>query len=113
MSIEWIADDAHKAFIEKTAALNSDGDLNEATTRLRIIDVILFDVLRWDRLEVEAEKYARDVGYLDYVFGKASNHSMVIEAKKEQINFVLPDHVYPAEPVHFGLIAKECPNAAA
>ena len=36
---------------------------SEATTRLRAIDVVLFDVLGWDRTEVEAEKYCRTEGY--------------------------------------------------
>ena len=37
---------------------------------LRFIDQILFKVLRWDENDVWPEEYVKNVGYLDYEFGR-------------------------------------------
>ena len=58
---------------------------------------MLFDVLGWDPTIVEAEKWTQAVGYLDYMFGPEP-FSMVLEAKRDEINFVLPDKEYPSVP---------------
>jgi hypothetical protein len=113
MSIEWLADDAYAAFSKRHEALSATGmDLNEANTRLRIINEILFDILHWDKLQVEAEKYVRIAGFVDYVFGKTNGFSLVLEAKREGVYFTLPNVKYPPEPIPFKLIAKESPAAA-
>lgn len=112
MQNQWLADDAYVAFAKMLPTFSSQQNLNEANTRLRIIDDILFDVLRWDKLEVDAEKYVRTAGFVDYVFGKSGGFSLVIEAKREGIYFVLPNREYPPKPVSFKLLAKECPEAA-
>lgn len=54
---------------------------NEATTRMRAIDTVLFDVLGWDRLRVETEKYCRGEGYADYAFFQNRAVCLVLEAK--------------------------------
>jgi hypothetical protein len=113
MSTQRLADDAYKVFREKLKTLRVTADLNEATTRIRIIDTLIFDVLGWDKLHVETEKYTRGVGYLDYIFGEEPKFPMVLEAKRDGTDFVLPDVEYPPEPVPLSLIAKECPEAAA
>ena len=111
MATEWLADDAFSAFKEKRDELIVEDGINEATTRLRSIDTMLFDVLKWDKGMVVAEKYDRADGYADYVFG-VPKFSLVLEAKREGAEFVLPAHSYPETPVPFALIAKECPAAA-
>jgi hypothetical protein len=111
MSGDWLAEDAYKMFCHKQHELETGGDLNEATTRLRVIDTILFDVLKWDKLSVETEKHSR-AGYLDYIFGRSPAYSLVLEAKREGVEFVLPSHKYPADAVPFALIARECLPAA-
>src|SRR5690348_6749396 len=63
------------------------GDMNEATTRLRIIDRLLFDCLGWHTSEVVAEDYhAGD--YVDYALGQGPE--VILEAKREGIYFTLP-----------------------
>jgi hypothetical protein len=112
MTIAWLAEDAHQAFRDLCDTLKQNEDINEATTRMRFIDQILFKVLRWDRNSVLPERYVKDVGFLDYEFG-GPPPSLVLEAKREGKSFILPGQTYPAEPVPFGLIATECREAAA
>jgi hypothetical protein len=76
---------------EKVANLAQDyatvGDMNEATTRLQIIDRLLFDGLGWNTSEVVAEEYhAGD--YVDYALGQGPE--VILEAKKEGTYFALP-----------------------
>ncbi|WP_145304155.1 hypothetical protein [Planctopirus ephydatiae] len=113
MTTEWLADDAHRTLQQLCDALilNINDDINEATTRLRFIDQILFNVLQWHVNDVETERHVRNVGYLDYEFGRPKC-SLVLEAKREGKMFVLPGRAYPSEPVPFGLIASECKEAA-
>jgi len=105
---EWLAADAYEVFKQKRSLLEASADINEATTRLRVIDTILFDVLRWDKLEVSAEQHAPEKGFADYYMASAST---VVEAKKEGVYFVLPDKKFPEEPIPFGLLSKESKDA--
>src|SRR5262249_50091321 len=75
---------------------------NESTTRLRAIDTILFDVLGWDKMVVETEKYCRAEGYADYVFWIHNSPILVVEAKKTGIDFVLPSRTFENRPYIFG-----------
>ncbi len=113
MTTEWLAEHAHQAFREFRQTLKPTEDINEATTRMRFIDQILFKVLRWDESDVQPEKHVKNVGYLDYEFGPGPHRSLVLEAKREEATFILPGRSYPNEPVPFGLIAKECKDASA
>ena len=64
------------------------GDINEATTRLRIIDKILFECLGWHTADVEAEQaYNRE--FVDYALGQPVTEA-IVEAKREGIHFTLP-----------------------
>lgn len=112
MTTEWLADDAHRAFRELCNTLKPNEDMNEASTRMRYIDQILFKVLGWDRNDVRPEEYVKNVGYLDYEFGPQQQCALVLEAKREGKTFVLLGRDYPAEPVPFSLIATECKEAA-
>ena len=61
-------DIAYSDFVaRRTELAQLSPDANEATTRLRSIDTLLFEVLDWEKEEVEAEKYCRVEGYADYV----------------------------------------------
>ena len=84
---------------------------NESTTRLRAIDTILFDVLAWDKMVVETEKYCRAEGYADYVFFINHFATLVVEAKRSAVDFVLPDRSFENRPYVFGILATECPSA--
>jgi hypothetical protein len=61
---------------------------NEATTRLHLIDRLLFECLGWDREDCVAEEQYEGQ-YTDYSFGSPSR-KLVVEAKKEGIHFDLP-----------------------
>lgn len=62
--------------------------MNEATTRLRIINRLLFDCLGWAANEVEAETH-QDGQYVDYAVG-APAVELILEAKREGATFTLP-----------------------
>lgn len=61
---------------------------NEATTRLQIIDRLLFDCLGWDRTNCIAEERYDDK-YTDYSF-YAPHRTLIVEAKREGIYFDVP-----------------------
>ena len=61
---------------------------NEATTRLHLIDRLLFECLGWDREDCVPEEQF-DGEYTDYSFGMPSRN-LVVEAKKEGVHFELP-----------------------
>jgi hypothetical protein len=84
---------------------------NEATTRLRAIDTVLFDVLKWDKTKVETEKYCREVGYSDYAFRQGESLCLILEAKKEGQTFVIPDKQLGDRAIGFGFLEAECPAA--
>ena len=94
----------------KTIIAAAEGK-NEAATRLLAIDTMLFEVLGWDRVTVEPEKYCREEGFADYVFQDGTGFGMVLEAKKADATFVICSNKLPVEPVGFALLAKECPAA--
>ncbi|MEK6335665.1 MAG: hypothetical protein AABM67_12000 [Acidobacteriota bacterium] len=60
---------------------------NEASTRFHVINELIEDVLRWPKSAVKVEHHDES-GYSDYELGSPS--SVVIEAKREGITFVLP-----------------------
>jgi GTPase SAR1 family protein len=62
--------------------------LNEATTRLQLIDGLLFDCLGWDRVDCIAEE-AYGGEYTDYSLS-APHRLLIVEAKKEGLYFELP-----------------------
>lgn len=62
--------------------------MNEATTRLRVIDELLRDVLAWPLSETTAEVH-HGGEYTDYELGSPSTE-VVVEAKREGTYFTLP-----------------------
>ncbi|MET9331937.1 hypothetical protein ABZX78_12135 [Streptomyces cellulosae] len=70
---------------------DSDGDYmgrNEATTRMHLIDRIVFDALQWPRDQCTPEESHGGL-YADYVLG-LPKRQMIWEAKKEDVYFELP-----------------------
>lgn len=62
---------------------------NEATTRLKLIDTIIFDLLRWTKDDVRVEYHLAEDGvteFADYIIS-TGQHSILIEAKKVGSNF--------------------------
>lgn len=64
-------------------------DRNEATTRLHLIDTIVFGALRWRRQDCRTEE-PLDNSYTDYSLGSPATQ-LIVEAKKEGEYFTLPD----------------------
>lgn len=112
MTTGWLAEHAFNVFEQKESILSNIDAANEATTRLRAIDTMLFEVLRWDKALTETERFVRAEGYADYVFGDEPNFILVLEAKREGASFVLSDDVPADRPVPFNLLARESPAAA-
>lgn len=108
-----ISDEAFAAYEKFLVNGGADLKLNEDTTRLRLINSILFDVLNWDRNAVTTEKYVRDAGYADYVFIVRGERSLILEAKRAGTTFVLPDNDYPDHAVPFTMICNLCKDAHA
>ena len=76
-----------------TALIEKVGDSgqkhrNEATTRLQLIDELLFDCLGWDKADCVAEDNF-DGTYTDYSLGNP-HKNLIVEAKKEDIYFEVP-----------------------
>lgn len=68
---------------------DKDGSRNEATTRLHLIDRILFDCLGWSREEDTVLEEAHGSEYADYVL-RCPHRMLIVEAKKEGDYFELP-----------------------
>lgn len=68
-----------------------EADLNEANTRLLIIDEVLL-ALGWDKLDFNPESYsARSGGYLDYLLKVEGYPRLVVEAKRTGTTFTSPN----------------------
>lgn len=75
-----------QAFAEWYAA--HVGDRNEATTRLMLVDRLLFECLAWPKTSVVLEE-SQGGEYADYTFS-APRRVLVVEAKKEGSYFEIP-----------------------
>lgn len=87
-------------------------DANEAATRLRAIDTLLFEILDWDKEDIEPERYCRAEGYADYVCMVDGQNLLVIEAKRAGKSFLLSADNLESRPYSFGFIASESKDAA-
>jgi hypothetical protein len=107
----WSAELSFEKFLQLKPTIAAADGTNEDTTRLRAIDTVLFDVLGWDKLDVETELYCRAEGFADYALSDGLSICWIVEAKKTGETFVLPNREYPAVPIGFPLLARECPAA--
>ncbi|EKY2083074.1 hypothetical protein RA255_002041, partial [Cronobacter sakazakii] len=65
-------------------------DINEAETRHKIIDFVLYDFLAWPKNRVVVEEYINP-GYADYILRKTNGDDLLfIEAKKTGVYFEIP-----------------------
>lgn len=111
-TLPWTPESGFAEFqnrFEQLAAVSQSA--NEADTRLRLLDVLLFDVLDWEKADVDVEQYCRAVGYADYVFAVAKTVGLIIEAKRTGVSFVVPHAMFDPEPVAFALLEQETPAA--
>ena len=110
----WGAEAAHAELLTRIEELSRlAATSNEAETRLKAINLMLFDILDWELSDVEVEKYCRAVGFSDYVFEPDKKIALIIEAKKVAVGFTIPDARYKTDPVCFALIEQDCPEAGA
>jgi hypothetical protein len=70
------------------AEVGANGARNEATTRLQLVDELLFRVLGWDKRDCHAEERF-DGKYTDYSLS-APHRALIVEAKREGEYFALP-----------------------
>ena len=64
--------------------------LTEADTRAKIIDPVFEQCLGWNEGDICREPYSNP-GYIDYVFSIDHVRMFVLEAKKIEETFVIPD----------------------
>lgn len=82
----------HETAIALIESLEIEENINEATTRLRIIDTILSDILSIPKNAIVCEEHVSAIGYIDYAIKNSINETvLIIEAKKEDIGFELPN----------------------
>ena len=86
-------------------------DLNEATTRLRLIDRLLMDGLGWRASDITAEKHGPE-GYVDYSLGRPAS-SIIVEAKREGISFTVPPGLAGRRLIDIKTLREDPPTAAA
>ncbi len=77
----------------------NDSNINEAQTRIELIDTLFFDCLAWDKRHCKTEEHQRGE-YTDYTFcNKSDQRLFILEAKRIGKNFSLPiglkNKVYP------------------
>lgn len=70
-------------------SIETEANLNEATTRLRYIDRLFQDCLNWDSKNITTEERDNNGKYIDYVFSNP-RRLLIVEAKKEGIYFDIP-----------------------
>ncbi len=80
------------AAIEDEVHKRPQEEWTESDTRLKVIDRILFEVLGWDRNETKTENRA-GIGFTDYTMMIGKSNRVLIEAKKEAIDFGLANRV--------------------
>jgi hypothetical protein len=78
-----------KSTLVHLAQQYTQAELNEATTRRDIIDVLLRDGLGWADDQITCEQYDESGDYFDYAVGKPDTR-FILEAKKTSITFDVP-----------------------
>lgn len=102
---------AYDQYVKHRQQIEAAKGTNEATTRLRAIDTMLFSVLGWDPKNVDVETYVRCEGFADYVLGHRGTSIGIVEAKRDGETFLLSGTKFADKPIGFGLLAKESKSA--
>ena len=93
------------------AAQYSTSSRNEDTTRIQLIDALLFECLGHPRRSVTTEVHAHP-GFADYIIS-TPGRLMVIEAKKEAVTFELPTGLTDSPVVALATLRSDPAAAAA
>jgi hypothetical protein len=110
-SAQWTPEAAFAELQQRFAELSSASIAsNEADTRLKVINTILFNILDWHLSDAETEKYCRETGYADYVLSTHHSPCIVLEAKKAGISFSVPSNKFKTTPLCFALLEAETPE---
>lgn len=88
-----------------------DGTMNEATTRLRLINRVLTDALGWRPADITAEEHGPE-GYVDYALGRPAR-DVIVEAKKEGITFKVPEGLSGRPLIDIGTLREDPGTRAA
>lgn len=93
-SVKMKIDEGHKVLfsLARTYGQLQLSDKNEAETRLKVIDTVLFNVLGWLKEDVAVEERVSEDGttkFADYIIRTAST-AILIEAKRAGAAFTLP-----------------------
>lgn len=97
----------YKKFTTNFEKLNSyDDRINESDTRLRIIDTFLFEILGWEKSEIDTEKHNMD-GYSDYAVKLNSQVILIIEAKRAGSYFWIDDDLPVRNPVYVNILLRK------
>lgn len=91
------------------ADLYKDEDRNESTTRLQIIDTLLFECLGWSKKDCITEDHYEGE-YTDYEMLLDKRKVVILEAKKEGRYFEIPETTKNREYAIQTLLAKEDTN---
>ena len=86
--MELGCDSVTQESIISDVSLSAHGDRNEDTTRLHLIDTLLFDCLGWSKSDCLTE-LSYDGDYADYTFS-APRPTLIVEAKREGKTFEIP-----------------------
>lgn len=84
---------------------------NEATTRLQLIDALLFGCMGWYKSDVVSEERHNGT-YTDYSIGKPSTQ-LIVEAKREGVHFNVPPGLSGRRSLTLQTLLKERQTAAA
>ena len=86
----WTVEFGFEQFKKHIDTIRAAESSNEATTRMRAIDTVLFEVLGWDKTRVECERFCRASGFADYAFQDGRSPCLILEAKRQGKTFILP-----------------------
>ncbi|MDU8996138.1 hypothetical protein [Streptomyces mirabilis] len=84
---------------------------NEDTTRLQLIDALLFNCLGWNTQDATTEDH-HNGSYVDYIVGKPAAQ-FVLEAKREGISFTLPVGIIGRHAISVPTLMEDKNTAAA
>jgi len=113
MALAWLAENARDSLQQNIDTIKLSAAKKEADTRVRAIDTMLYDVLKWDHADVSHEEYVYKEGYADYVFLVDGTKKLVLEAKRDEDSFVVNGGPYEDVAVPFRLLAEESKSALA
>jgi len=80
-------------------------DLSESDTRCKIIDPLFKECLNWEEESIVREENVES-GFIDYIFKFIDRPLFIIEAKKEEVHFKIPENFKNRQYKINGVIAQ-------